>query len=283
MEIGIDFKNIISYNENMAKGLADKLFFLEKIHFNPEKYYLFVDFGCADGTLIDAMYNILNEKNIPAYFIGYDISETMIELAKTKFNHFTNTVKFTSSWNEVEEIIKKNTNMESVLILSSVIHEVYSYAENNSDIDLFWERVLSSGFKYICVRDMMCSKDINRTPSEEICNGIKERCFIGSDMSKLKRSFEKKWCGEENIYYNLKYIIHFLLKYRWTINWDREVNENYFPIYLDEFLMAFSDKYNISYFERFRVPFLEQCWKDEFNVEIEDYTHIKTVFELKKN
>lgn len=280
MEIGIDFKNIISYNENMAKGLADKLFFLEKIHFNPEKYYLFVDFGCADGVLIDAMYNILTEKNIAASFIGYDISETMIELAKTKFNHYTNTVRFTSSWDEVEESVKKYTNMESVLILSSVIHEVYSYAENNSDIDLFWERVLTTGFKYVCVRDMMCGKDINRKPDIELIQKINDSIGFATSLSRQRNEFSNIWGSISD---NNKQLIHFLLKYRWTINWDREVHENYFPIYVDEFLRAFSDKYNISFLERFRVPFLEQCWRDTFGIEIEDYTHIKTVFELKKN
>ncbi len=280
MEIGIDFKNIISYNENMAKGLTDKLFFLEKIHFNPEKYYLFVDFGCADGVLIDAMYNILTEKNIAASFIGYDISETMIELAKTKFNHYTDMVRFTSSWDEVEESVKKYTNMESVLILSSVIHEVYSYAENNSDIDLFWERVLTTGFKYVCVRDMMCSKDINHKTDIELIQKINDLIGFATSLSRQRNEFSNIWGSISD---NNKQLVHFLLKYRWTINWDREVHENYFPIYVDEFLRAFSDKYNISFLERFRVPFLEQCWRDTFGIEIEDYTHIKTVFELKKN
>lgn len=31
MEIGERFKNILAYNENMAKGMEDKLFFLNEL------------------------------------------------------------------------------------------------------------------------------------------------------------------------------------------------------------------------------------------------------------
>ena len=44
------FKNIEEYNERMAKSMEDKLFFVEKL---PSiQNYLFVDFGCADGSMI---------------------------------------------------------------------------------------------------------------------------------------------------------------------------------------------------------------------------------------
>ena len=284
MEVGINFKNLISYNENMAKSLEDKLYFLDKLNIDSNKSYLFVDFGCADGTLINALYEILSSKGINAYYIGYDISDMMIDLSKTKSQIPYDCGFFTTSWDEVNVKVKYSNNMESVLILSSVIHEVYSYAKPASnDISVFWRRVKNTGFKYICVRDMMCSNDINRTPGEEICKAIKERCFLGSDMNKLKRSFEDRWCEDKNIFYNLKWVIHFLLKYRWSINWNREVNEDYFPIYINEFLEKFNKKYNIIYFKRFRVPFLEKCWKEDFDISIKDYTHIKAMFELSNN
>lgn len=279
MEVGIDFKNILSYNENMAKGMADKLFFLNKINFRKDESYLFVDFGCADGALLDSLYPIIESKGIHAYYIGYDISDSMIELAKSKFSHFTSSVFFTTSWPEVMEKVNTYSNMKSVLILSSVIHEVYSYAENNNDIDEFWDRTLNSNFNYICVRDMMVSKDINHTPDIDIFQFVENNIPHFTDRMKYYKDFIKHW-GSMN---ENKNFVHYLLKYRWTINWEREVNENYFPIYLEDFLKAFSEKYNISYLERFRVPFLEKCWKDDFDIEIKDYTHIKSIFELKRD
>ena len=280
MEVGINFKNILSYNESMAKGMEDKLFFLNKINFTKSKSYLFVDFGCADGTLIDALYGILSSQGIHAYYIGYDISDTMIDLAKTKFSHQANPseILFTTSWDEVMEKVNMYSKMESVLILSSVIHEVYSYAESQDDIDLFWYRILNGHFSHICVRDMMVSKDINHNPDIDIFNFIEDNIPHFTDRRKYLDDFIKHW---GSIHEN-KNFIHYLLKYRWTLNWDREVHENYFPIYIEDFLKSFEEKYNISYFERFRVSFLEKCWKEDFNIEIEDTTHIKAIFNIKR-
>lgn len=279
MEIGVDFKNILSYNEHMAKGMDDKLFFLNKINFKKDGYYLFVDFGCADGTLLDTLYGIMEKAGINnVYYIGYDISDTMIELAKTKFSHFTSSVMFTTSWDEVKEKVKTYSAMESVLILSSVIHEIYSYAECEDDINLFWHRVLDTGFKYICVRDMMVSKNINHKNEIDVFEFMEENIPHFSDRRKYFQSFTDKW---GSIYDN-KNFIHYLLKYRWTINWDRELNENYLPIYVEDFLKMFRNSYTVSYLERFRVPFLEKCWKEDFNIEINDYTHIKTILEINK-
>ena len=118
MEIGPDFKNILSYNENMAKGMEDKLFFLNELPKNHK--YTFVDFGCADGTLINYLGSIYNNYYENTY-IGYDISDTMIELAKSNFNSSAEDVLFTSDWKEVIDKLNSEGNYKKkVLILSSV-------------------------------------------------------------------------------------------------------------------------------------------------------------------
>ena len=275
MEVGISFNDIKSYTDNMSKGLDDKLFFLNRINFKADRSYVFVDFGCADGVLISALYGILKERGVRACYIGYDISDEMINLAKAKCDVDKYTTMFTTDWSDVEEKIKKFD--ESVLILSSVVHEVYSYANvDNDDIGVFWHRVRSTGFDYICVRDMMCSQDINR-PKKDFSSIFKYSIKMSFLNEELK-DFENKWGSIENN----KNFVHFLLKYRWQINWEREVNENYFPLYIDEFMERFNEKYNVSYFERFRVPYLDKCIKEDFGIELDDYTHIKAVFEIKK-
>ena len=284
MEIGINFNDIKSYTENMSKGLSDKMFFLDKIKFNSKDTYVFVDFGCADGVLISALHDILEPKGVKAFYVGYDISEEMINLAKTKCDFSTNCAVFTTDWNEVEKHIADD-KLKKVLILSSVIHEIYSYARPDSnDLGIFWHRVRFSGFDYICVRDMMCSKDINRKPSEQMIyntvaseGGMKYK--FEPRLQQQKIDFEKRWGA---ISENNKNLVHFLLKYRWFINWEREVNENYFPIYVEELLEIMEKNYNLAYFERFRVPFLDDCFMRDFGIVLEDYTHIKAVFEMKK-
>lgn len=270
-EIGKPFKSIESYNDSMRKAMKDKLFFLD---FIPEKHCLFVDFGCADGTLLSILYEQYIDKTSINEYIGYDISSEMINLAKTKFNYCTNKVSFTDCWKDVEDKLKTHKG-KKVLILSSVIHEVYSYAKDIKEIAEFWGKVRNSGFDYICVRDMMYSKDMDRV-NPDLFARFGKNC--NSSFNNQIKEFEQIW----GTLTNNKNLIHFLLKYRWTINWDRELNENYFPIELNDFLINFEDKYNITYLERFRIPFLEQCWKETFGIEIEDYTHIKAIFEIKK-
>ena len=276
-EVGGEFANLYSYNQNMAKGLADKLFFLDKLPLNRYKDYewVFVDFGCADGVLINALTSILEQHDIKATLIGYDISETMIELARARFNESSSPdvkVIFTYEWPEVEKYLAHDAIR--VLNLSSVIHEVYSYADSEEDITTFWDRVCNSGFDYVCVRDMMCETSINRATDINLL----EEFYTQVENSKPElepyiKEFEQKWGSLENN----KNFVHYLLKYRWITNWKREVNENYFPITTREFLAKMRG-FSIVYAQNFRVPFLEDCWKKDFNITIKDPTHVKYIF-----
>lgn len=271
-EIGKKFTDIQYYNKEMQKGMEDKLFFLDKLP--KDNNYIFVDFGCADGSMINALSNILQGSY--NRYIGYDISETMIELAKTNYHGPVNAnVIFTNEWNEVKRNIewtKICTEYKSVLILSSVIHEVYSYAKDENDITEFWNRVLNTGFDYVVIRDMCPSDDIDRRSDIHIEDKVRNK----SDISLLDE-FENIW----GLISNNRNMIHFLLKYRWKVNWKREVHENYFPISSNLLIQMFNDGFNVDYFERFRVPFLDKCLKEDYDIELEDYTHIKAIFTKK--
>ena len=76
-------KDIKLYNELMTKGMADKLFFIDKLNelFNKditEEISCIVDFGCADGTMSRELHKFYPK----ALIIGYDESATQIELAE---------------------------------------------------------------------------------------------------------------------------------------------------------------------------------------------------------
>ena len=271
-EIGKTFANVNYYNKEMQKGMEDKLFFLDRLPKNDN--YVFVDFGCADGTMINALASIFDsEKPSNKTYIGYDISETMIDIAKTNYHGPANAdVIFTTDWADVEK--KFNPYRKTVLILSSVIHEVYSYANDENDITTFWNRVLNTGFDYIIIRDMCPSEDIDRKSVSWIETRIRQL----ADRDMLK-DFENEWGSISNN----RNLVHFLLKYRWKVNWNREVHENYFPISTNLLVQKFNDGFNIDYFERFRLPWWEQCWKKDFDIKINDYTHVKAIFTKKKN
>lgn len=274
-EIGKDFKNLNLYNSEMTKGMEDKLFFLNKLP-KSETGYCFVDFGCADGSMINALTSICNDEN--NWFIGYDISETMIDLAKSNYHGPSKAeVRFYSDWNQIYPSIMVMPQ-KKVLILSSVIHEVYSYGTEES-IKEFWNQVTNSTFDYIVIRDMCPSNTL--TNDKEISHELHDKLVYnhGGDYDHQMETFEKKFGSlwyERNMY-------HFLLKYRWKVNWERECNENYFPInYQDVFEKIEHTsphyKYNLDYFERFRVPFLDKCIKEDIGIELDQFTHIKAIF-----
>ena len=273
-EVGIDFKNINSYNLEMQKGMEDKLFFLN--HLPKDQHYIFVDFGCADGAMINALSTILQNCKLNHY-IGYDISDTMINLARTNYHGPVDAnVHFYTKWDEVKEFMNSMKdiwgnirNYKFVLILSSVIHEVYSYGDVHSIHD-FWDHTVNSDFDYIIVRDMCPSGDINREASSDLVEAITSKRSVGIQLEQ----FQNKWGS----ILNNKNLIHFLLKYRWTVNWGRELNENYFPIYVNDLIENVKANYKIDYLERFRVPFLDECFKNDFGIELNDYTHVKAIF-----
>ncbi|MGA1049083.1 MAG: hypothetical protein ACO3UU_13830, partial [Minisyncoccia bacterium] len=67
-------------------------------------------------------------------------------------------------------------------------------------------------------------------------------------MFKSLISFEKVW---GSIFKDYRNFIHFLLKYRYTDNWEREVNENYLPsdaigYNIGEYLYHVSPKKNLN-------------------------------------
>jgi hypothetical protein len=291
-EIGINFSNINYYNKEMQKGMDDKLFFLNKLPKN--QHYIFVDFGCADGSMINTLSSILESdefKNmhIPNDYIGYDISENMINIAKTNYHGPIDAkVDFTNKWYDVQHILELNEqynhNAKSVLILSSVIHEVYSYAKTQGDILDFWDKVLQSNFDYIVIRDMCPSETLS--DKKEISVELHDKLIYRKNLRGNDKSYDHQVETFEAAHGSLWYeknMYHFLLKYRWKINWAREYNENYFPISYQELLNIVKTQpvncsYNIDYFERFRVPFLDKCIKEDFDIELSEFTHIKAIF-----
>lgn len=96
--------------------------------------------------------------------------------------------------------------------------------------------------------------------------------------SKYLQSFEDRWGTIDN---NYRTFVHFLLKYRYTDNWDREVNENYLPVSLETVKKKIPSSYSIVYEKNFILNFIQEQVKKDFDVEITHSTHTKLI--LKNN
>lgn len=248
----MEIKDIKVYNDWMHKSLIDKLFFLQFVNCDT-----FVDFGCADGHLLKCLREQFPDLNL----IGYDISDEMLHLAEKNLEGMN--VKLLNDFTEIQKIDLSN----ATLILSSVIHEVYSYG-NADSIHEFWDRVFNNGFKYIAVRDLMIRRYVNR-PSD-----INDIIRILHNANNIHLTdFQNVWGSIDNN----KNLVHFLMKYKWVDNWSREVLENYFPIYTEEFLSKIPNNYIVDYFDEFTGSGTLQGIKNDFGIMLKDKTHIKTV------
>ncbi len=250
--------NLQSYIDGMNYSMNDKLFFIDMLNFD-----VIVDFGCADGTFLKK----INSINPNIKLIGYDLDNSMLSKAKSKLGK--NSI-LTNNW---DEVIRATTGFKSPLLnLSSVIHEVYSYSPM-SDINRFWkEQVFGDDFKFITIRDMIPSVEIDNKEISQFKDDVKK---VKSKANKFYlNSFESKW-GSINS--NYRVFLHFLLKYRFVDNWDREVNENYLPISLELLRSKLPSGYKIIHEEDFLLPFLKQQVRKDFNLDLIHSTHTKMI------
>jgi hypothetical protein len=247
------------YNEGMKKSLIDKIFFMDKVDAK-----IFIDFGCANGTLIHFLHSIFPEFQ----YIGYDIDNKMLEEAKQKFDEeeLSISVMFTSNW---EEVLKYSRTQKSAVILSSVIHEVYAYG-SESDAEYLWKHIFDNKFDYVIIRDMIPSRTVDR-PAD-----LNETLKVvqNSDPNMLQ-NFENIWGSIENN----KNLLHWFLKYRYKENWSREVYENYLPMFREELLRKIPSNYDLVFHEHYTLPFLKRTVKKDYGVEIKDNTHLKIILE----
>lgn len=248
-----------AYNGRMSRAMMDKLFFVDKIDAG-----LIVDFGSADGTLLRHVRSWLPDVKL----IGYDNDPNMVVTA-SRSNTDPNT-DFIYSWEAVLEHIK-NTDVKTAIVLSSIIHEVYHYSEPK-EIDTFWKRLWEADFDFIIIRDMIPSRSIDR---QSDVNDVAKvwRKFLNT---KELRDFENRWGSIENN----KNLTHFLLKYQYLEpNWEREVKENYIPLYREDLLSMLPGGYEIAYHEHFVLPWLRRAVRNDFGIELKDNTHLKLVLE----
>ncbi len=242
------------YLHRMQKSVLDKMFFMDKVF---EPIDAVVDFGCANGELIKALHAFWDE----CRYVGYDISEKMVEAARENVPQAT----FTTDWDALGIDPRR-----SLINISSTIHEVYSYG-TAKDIEVFWRRLLDSGFKYITIRDMMMSEaaDVPANP-EDIMKVRKNRKYAAQ-----LAEYEAIW-GEIR---TVKQLTHYLLKYTYTQNWDREVREDYLPITIEQLLLKIPANYRINWMQHTPLPYIAWQVKRDFDIDMTAPTHGKLVIE----
>lgn len=266
-------KDYDAYQHRMNKSLIDKLFFADKI---PDDINIIVDYGCADGTLLKAIRPMFPN----AFLFGFEIDEQMIANANEN-SKAANTFYF-SDWGMLlaamgrfkNDVFCEGKKCKTAVVASSLIHEVYSYG-TPEQVAKFWDQMFNSDFDYICIRDMMVSMPVDR-PSD--INDV-VRVLRKFHRTKPLLDFQANWGNIENN----KNLVHFLLKYRYLQpNWDREVKENYIPLYREDFMALIPEKYMVTFHEHYTLPYLMENVLNDMGVVLKDPTHIKVILSKSK-
>lgn len=252
------------YTLELSRSLVDKVFFIDKTDAG-----LFVDFGCADGALLGFIDRIYPGVSL----LGYDNDESMLERARER--NPGNGIAYTSSWEDVDAAIRahREDGVKSCLVMSSVIHEAYSYLPPE-DIEAMWRRVWGeghAGFDYVAIRDMMVSRSTSR--ASDPIQAARIRQVFDPD---LLDEWEAHWGAIDENWS----LVHFLLTYRYLRRDNlRELKENYLPVSYEAFLSSIPKRYFPIFKEHFTLPFLRRRVREDFGIELSDRTHVKLVLE----
>lgn len=243
-------ENYRSYMAEMSKGVQEKLFFLDKL---PLGTHL-LDFGCADGFLMNEIHRVRPD----IVLAGLDLSEEALHSVYEKSSDFLlfKTNREAESW-------LKQISAPTAFFASSVLHEVCHYGGNTAWED-FWE--LASEFQHFAFRDFSLTETEGLAADQKFVDDVKAKL-----PSWQVQSYENVW---GKIKTN-KDALHLLLKAPWISSWERESEENYFPIYRRELTNAATTAFKHGTINPYRHAYSNERSRSEFEIEIPVSTHIQ--------
>lgn len=194
------------YLQKMSIGLYDKSWWVDKIAPDVDTV---IDFGCATGDLFCFV-----ERMFPGRFkfIGIENNEEFFKDRYPYALYYTDIHDVEVDWEH------------TVLIMNSVIHELYSYVGDNALKEIL-AYVFDKGVRHVAIRDMDLSYEEDE--NGHILNWADDVAAVAN------KKYEKQWkehlasypaAASKNI---IEQAVEFVLKYRYVENWCREVNERY--------------------------------------------------------
>jgi hypothetical protein len=247
------------YTAEMAKGLAEKLFFLDRL---PQGAAL-LDFGCADGLLLDSVAHLRPDLHLA----GLDLSEVVLAKARARgidAQWFTSNAEG-AAWSAR----LRQQGIPVVLLASSVLHEVHHYGGQRA-WESFWDFAGPAHFDGFALRDFsITGKD--RTAQDP--------AFVEAVRAKLplwqRASFEGIW----GTITTRGAAVHAALKAPWADSWEREGPENYFPVDREETAARLHTAYGPArLWDPHRLAFSNADTLRRFGVELPCTTHLKALF-----
>lgn len=257
----LDIQNKSIYLERMSKPLQEKLKIALYI---PDQTSSILDVGCADGVVTMALADMFPNSTVH----GIDLDDNFISQAKEKVGDKKN-VSFEKIY--LRDLLARNVKYD-VITFCSVLHEFFSYGEGMSSV----VKALSDAHELlkpggrIIIRDMIL-------PEYSFQSDLNLDTILKKVSSKLDPkiiSDFQKYFGEIK---NLAQLNHLLLKYMYTDNWEREVQENYVPVSLDKYLNILNLlDMKIEFTDHYKIPYLREKWTSDFGLTPTEISPLKT-------
>lgn len=114
----------------MSQSILDNIdlnLFCEALHITDKEPLKILDYGCGDGTLLEALRSRVQPQTL---LCGFDVNAAKIEQAQAKNN--ANCEFFTGSPDEALPIIMKTTD---ICIMSRVFHEIVEQGRVKETLD----------------------------------------------------------------------------------------------------------------------------------------------------
>jgi len=251
-----------TYLSRMSKPLAEKL---KIVKFFPENATNVLDVGCADGVVTIEMARMFPEIK----FVGIDLNAEFIERARERAIGVPN-ISFECVY--LREMLSRQVRFDGVTFCS-VLHEFASYGEGVSSVVKALadaHEILNKGGRVI-IRDMIYSD--YKKHSDLQMQTVVEKIRAKDDLTPYIADFEHRF-GKLNDIYTIN---HFLLKYRYTDNWEREGRENYVPVTFDQYEQIFDLlSMRVLYKDSLCLSYFHEIWKVDFGFTDEEMLQFRS-------
>lgn len=250
------------YLDRMAKPLQEKL--KVSVFISPDSKEI-LDVGCADGIVTEALANMFPQSMVK----GIDLDSGFIKKAKDRTGGVKN-ISFETVY--LRDLLPRNKRYDAV-IFCSVLHEFFTYGEGTSSVI----KALSDAHELLNVGGVLIIRDMvlqEFTKSNSpFALKLAEKIYKKEEFCQQVNDFERVY-GKMNSYYTLN---HFLLKYMYIENWDRELREHYVPVTCEQYekileLLGMS----IQYKQLYLIDYLRNKWKEDFDLTDEDTITLKS-------
>ncbi len=252
------------YLTSLSKPLREKL---RVSRYIPRWARMVLDVGCADGTVTLALARMFPRMN----FFGIDLNGDFIERAEERAKQIRiKNVRFEKIY--LRDLLARPEKFDAVLFVS-VLHEFYTYGEGISSVlkALADAHELLRPEGEIVIRDMILSEYAKHTRFQ--VDAIAKKVSRDRRRRRYIHDFEKHF-GKMNSIYNLN---HFLLKYRYTGNWAREVREHYVPVTFEQYENIFKLLgMELQLKDSYLIAFLREKWRKDFSLSEDELSGLKS-------